>query len=139
MNTSNHQFARPELAAAIALRFNRAASFLKQKLPAAIAPLTLCAVSLDPLPSMAAENGGAKKTTTVKLKESGTTFTTATLFHLTAAVSPSRASGTVTFSCATSSVSASVSTSPPGRSPDQCLFSSIASTIFDATSVAGML
>jgi hypothetical protein len=99
MNSSNRHLAKAGIAASVALRFKDAVSILKQKLPAVIALLTLCAVSLNPLPSIAAEKDGAKKTTTVKLKESGTSITTATEFHLTATVSPSKAKGTVTFSC----------------------------------------
>ena len=99
MIKSNLQFAMPGIAASTALRFKGAVSILKQKLPAAIALLTLFAVSLDPLPSMTAEKGGERKTTTVKLKESGSSITTATQFHLTATVSPSKAKGAVTFFC----------------------------------------
>ena len=99
MNTLNCHSVKPGIAASTASRFRGAASLLKRRLPATVALLTLCFVALDPQPSMAAEKGGGQTKTTVKLKASGTSITTATLFHLTATVSPTNATGTVTFYC----------------------------------------
>jgi hypothetical protein len=68
----------------------------KRGLLKAIALLTIWAVALPPLPSIAAEKGGGKTKTTTKLSAKPGKGKDDVI--LTATVSPSKATGTVTFS-----------------------------------------
>jgi hypothetical protein len=81
--------------------FNRLAEVRTQRrsLLSLFALLAICLIALHPLPSMASENARkiGKKETKITLKASASVLKQGKKLTLTATVSPSKATGTVTF------------------------------------------